>query len=114
MIRRPPRSTLFPYTTLFRSGNRHSNSETRLGDGQSVAERAVELQGPRVTPERWAHIKEVFAKALDTPESDQPRLLEAECNGDPEMRVEVERMLAAGADTSWRSPVADLLLRKST
>src|SRR5258708_19197707 len=24
MIRRPPRSTLFPYTTLFRSGNRAS------------------------------------------------------------------------------------------
>src|SRR2546422_1002367 len=24
MIRRPPRSTLFPYTTLFRSGDRHS------------------------------------------------------------------------------------------
>src|SRR3712207_7746293 len=23
MIRRPPRSTLFPYTTLFRSGNTH-------------------------------------------------------------------------------------------
>src|SRR3712207_7603428 len=23
MIRRPPRSTLFPYTTLFRSGRRH-------------------------------------------------------------------------------------------
>src|SRR2546427_5869150 len=23
MIRRPPRSTLFPYTTLFRSGQRH-------------------------------------------------------------------------------------------
>src|SRR3712207_8416221 len=26
MIRRPPRSTLFPYTTLFRSGIRHSGS----------------------------------------------------------------------------------------
>ena len=26
MIRRPPRSTLFPYTTLFRSGNRWGNS----------------------------------------------------------------------------------------
>src|SRR2546421_4709416 len=25
MIRRPPRSTLFPYTTLFRSGNREGN-----------------------------------------------------------------------------------------
>src|SRR5256885_7826911 len=24
MIRRPPRSTLFPYTTLFRSGQRHA------------------------------------------------------------------------------------------
>src|SRR5260221_5182349 len=24
MIRRPPRSTLFPYTTLFRSGYRHA------------------------------------------------------------------------------------------
>src|SRR5437868_11353551 len=29
MIRRPPRSTLFPYTTLFRSG--HSFSEGRKG-----------------------------------------------------------------------------------
>src|SRR2546430_10340889 len=25
MIRRPPRSTLFPYTTLFRSGSEHFN-----------------------------------------------------------------------------------------
>src|SRR5436309_12115034 len=29
MIRRPPRSTLFPYTTLFRSGTRPSAIETR-------------------------------------------------------------------------------------
>src|ERR1022692_3974910 len=31
MIRRPPRSTLFPYTTLFRSGLKHSTrgTETR-------------------------------------------------------------------------------------
>src|SRR2546425_5396745 len=28
MIRRPPRSTLFPYTTLFRSISRHDNQET--------------------------------------------------------------------------------------
>src|SRR5256885_6749874 len=27
MIRRPPRSTLFPYTTLFRSGNDKSESD---------------------------------------------------------------------------------------
>src|SRR3712207_8162462 len=30
MIRRPPRSTLFPYTTLFRSGDRRTDS-TRGG-----------------------------------------------------------------------------------
>src|SRR3712207_7552480 len=32
MIRRPPRSTLFPYTTLFRSEVAHD-----LGDGDEVA-----------------------------------------------------------------------------
>src|SRR2546425_5871043 len=29
MIRRPPRSTLFPYTTLFRSGSRRCSSRPR-------------------------------------------------------------------------------------
>src|SRR3712207_7515929 len=31
MIRRPPRSTLFPYTTLFRSNRRGSPAEPREG-----------------------------------------------------------------------------------
>src|SRR5260370_12279077 len=31
MIRRPPRSTLFPYTTLFRSGVSHMDGERRSG-----------------------------------------------------------------------------------
>src|SRR2546429_5788540 len=30
MIRRPPRSTLFPYTTLFRSQTRDTKKNTRL------------------------------------------------------------------------------------
>src|SRR2546422_3705619 len=30
MIRRPPRSTLFPYTTLFRSGRRRADGVERL------------------------------------------------------------------------------------
>src|SRR3712207_7890840 len=33
MIRRPPRSTLFPYTTLFRSSN--INAQTVAGGGSS-------------------------------------------------------------------------------
>src|SRR5256886_6943215 len=31
MIRRPPRSTLFPYTTLFRSGGQNLDSELDVG-----------------------------------------------------------------------------------
>src|SRR3712207_7003472 len=42
MIRRPPRSTLFPYTTLFRS-----DVFTRAGD---VRQHVVELDGPREAP----------------------------------------------------------------
>src|SRR2546425_8765398 len=34
MIRRPPRSTLFPYTTLFRS----EQAPAALGDGQRAAD----------------------------------------------------------------------------
>src|SRR5438094_4065040 len=30
MIRRPPRSTLFPYTTLFRSGPHHRANQRRV------------------------------------------------------------------------------------
>src|SRR2546430_9632758 len=40
MIRRPPRSTLFPYTTLFRSPTRgcsHSTMARRAGRGTSGA-----------------------------------------------------------------------------
>src|SRR5438093_3252609 len=33
MIRRPPRSTLFPYTTLFRSRRRSSPSRSRRSGG---------------------------------------------------------------------------------
>src|SRR3712207_9356363 len=47
MIRRPPRSTLFPYTTLFRSGGLHARYEalrTRLTeDGLFAAERKRQL-----------------------------------------------------------------------
>src|SRR5438034_5439887 len=38
MLRRPPRSTLFPYTTLFRSGG----DAGRLGDGAHGTHHALE------------------------------------------------------------------------
>src|SRR3712207_8973990 len=36
MIRRPPRSTLFPYTTLFRSGNIPGRGIDAMGRARSV------------------------------------------------------------------------------
>src|SRR5258705_8130043 len=38
MIRRPPRSTLFPYTTLFRSGMRNKDVEPQKYRPESRAE----------------------------------------------------------------------------
>src|SRR5258705_4341755 len=46
MIRRPPRSTLFPYTTLFRSARaRPAPSPDRAGAARRAAAAAVETQG---------------------------------------------------------------------
>src|SRR2546430_13313273 len=42
MIRRPPRSTLFPYTTLFRS---LGGSGTYVGNGTKGLVAGVEMQG---------------------------------------------------------------------
>src|SRR5256885_12660776 len=41
MIRPPPRSTLFPYTTLFRSRAREQRADVRLQPAIRRAERAV-------------------------------------------------------------------------
>src|SRR2546426_7854996 len=42
MIRRPPRSTLFPYTTLFRSGIEHGGNHRALAnDSERNAEPGV-------------------------------------------------------------------------
>src|SRR3712207_8390369 len=46
MIRRPPRSTLFPYTTLFRSGVvRHREREFVMADIPGLIEGAAEGAG---------------------------------------------------------------------
>src|SRR3712207_7208039 len=41
MIRRPPRSTLFPYTTLFRSDKYFRRAEQTVGRAASQAEAAL-------------------------------------------------------------------------
>src|SRR3712207_7886835 len=49
MIRRPPRSTLFPYTTLFRSSHCRDGGERDVGEredaGFHLSDNAVRLDG---------------------------------------------------------------------
>src|SRR2546425_6304601 len=52
MIRRPPRSTLFPYTTLFRSPVDHEDALEREGDGAGVGQDGVAQRAVAERPER--------------------------------------------------------------
>src|ERR1041385_5535416 len=81
MIRRPPRSTLFPYTTLFRSvcGGRHRNAEhprrgfRRLGGARGAARGPLHrLPAPaRAAVEAASSISEATRAGPDGP-SDEP------------------------------------------
>src|SRR3712207_7727614 len=64
MIRRPPRSTLFPYTTLFRSrrlgvrtvgDDALERARLRVGSGRDDDGSRLACQGVRVTGELRAH-----------------------------------------------------------
>src|SRR2546430_8133247 len=48
MIRRPPRSTLFPYTTLFRSQRRHADGGELRGQDRLVPGGRHERDGRQV------------------------------------------------------------------
>src|SRR2546421_7281353 len=52
MIRRPPRSTLFPYTTLFRSRNPNRKTMRIIADVPEV------VPGPRGFQSCWARSEE--------------------------------------------------------
>src|SRR5437867_8693590 len=52
MIRRPPRSTLFPYTTLFRSGIRLPHRRPRRHRDRVHSERRRAVRGGRRRPPR--------------------------------------------------------------
>src|SRR2546430_7912884 len=51
MIRRPPRSTLFPYTPLFRSERSRRHPERRRDQRKRDRERHIVRRGPDEQPE---------------------------------------------------------------
>src|SRR5258708_9285170 len=61
MIRRPPRSTLFPYTTLFRSSQNSEHKST-----VAVYSLRAKIDGPFVAmPVTWDELKKAVKKAED-------------------------------------------------
>src|SRR5436305_10017914 len=62
MIRRPPRSTLFPYTTLFRSeGGRQPALRDRRDGGAEVARGATGRQDRKSTRLNSSHVRISYA-----------------------------------------------------
>src|SRR3989441_10935888 len=58
MIRRPPRSTLFPYTTLFRS--LVPLDEFGLGFSSRPLDPGIDIKGVRVSVMGWLHTEAGF------------------------------------------------------
>jgi hypothetical protein len=63
-----------------------------------------------VTPERWSRIREVFGAALETPKSQRPQFLESACGDDPDLRAEVEGLLAGSEEPSWALRIGATIL----
>src|SRR5687768_18031020 len=78
MIRRPPRSTLFPYTTLFRSGQKRSavdggggrNRRRKLGNNGGIGRHAPGVQLPGLRP----LARDLVAQAFDALDRKSTRL----------------------------------------
>src|SRR5256885_12219483 len=56
MIRRPPRSTLFPYTTLFRSAGCSARTATTKGKDETVETKAKSLTDRKSTRLNSSHL----------------------------------------------------------
>src|SRR2546430_11883585 len=62
MIRRPPRSTLFPYTTLFRSPAHPMAQQLLTAFGGGIAAPSANRYG-RLSPTRAEHVREELGRS---------------------------------------------------
>src|SRR5687768_17879401 len=67
MIRRPPRSTLFPYTTLFRSSRSSQRRRPRCGThGATASSIPIQRRKPSTKDSRRAFRSEVHTSELQS------------------------------------------------
>lgn len=59
-----------------------------------------------LTPQRWQQVEAIFEAALELPVAARAGFLDTECGGDPELRRQVEALLAqdAAAGTFLENP----------
>src|SRR3712207_7201023 len=76
MIRRPPRSTLFPYTTLFRS--RFAEEVRAMGFGRQPLKKLVELRVHDITPEFVAEMRSIGFDNLSIDELVEARIFDVD------------------------------------
>src|SRR5256885_3748346 len=83
MIRRPPRSTLFPYTTLFRSGkptcHRAYDEATALLAGDALQALAFEILARQDDPTRLKMLR-LLARAIGVRSEEHTSELQSPCN----------------------------------
>src|SRR3712207_8126000 len=93
MIRRPPRSTLFPYTTLFRSEGveilQAALARDRLGEFQAQAAiAALHADAPTAEETDWVQIVEWYDELARLTDSPVVRLNRAVAVGEADGRSE--------------------------
>src|SRR2546430_10245049 len=94
MIRRPPRSTLFPYTTLFRS--RASSRIRALATSQAFG--SARIRGPPCIFRNRSARSEEHTSELQSQSNLVCRLLLEKKKAQPARRLAVARLRAPAAD----------------
>src|SRR2546427_910956 len=90
MIRRPPRSTLFPYTTLFRSVFQSTIREATWTAAQRRSDQRIVFWNPQMKHEGWLERVEFELDKLSSEEA-------------------VKLLVSASADVRWTSYVLGAL-----
>src|SRR5258707_3785912 len=82
MIRRPPRSTLFPYTTLFRSGleGRPQLRSRNCGDGNALGFTGACARGPARLARLTVEFRDKPREPSGTPDRKSTRLNSSHAN----------------------------------
>ena len=58
-----------------------------------------------VSGARWAEVDEIFTAALDLPSRERAAWLQRVCSGNPDLRAEVERLLALAEEDDDKIPL---------